>query len=45
MKMTQPDDISLMMDASKGIPYRLDEPRAAKPAIESKHWLQGCGRS
>ncbi len=38
--MTQPGEICLMMDTSEGVPYRLAEPRAAKPVIESKHQLQ-----
>jgi hypothetical protein len=40
-KMTYPDEICLMMDASESIPNSLDEPRAAKPVIESKHQLWG----
>jgi hypothetical protein len=39
--MTQPGEICLMMDASEGVPYRLAEPRAAKPVIESAHQLRG----
>jgi hypothetical protein len=35
-----------MIDASEGAPYRLADPRAAKPVIESKHQLRGMpGRS
>ncbi len=45
-KMTQPGEICLMLDASQDVLYRLAEPRAAKPVIESKHQLQGMpGRS
>ncbi len=44
--MTHPDEICLMMDASESIPNSLDEHRATKPVIESKHHQQGMpGRS
>jgi hypothetical protein len=39
--MIQPGEICLMMDATKGVSYRLAEPRAAKPVIDSKHQLRG----
>jgi hypothetical protein len=40
------DEIYQMMDSSKAVPYRLDEPKPTKPVIESKHQLQGIpGRS
>ncbi len=33
--------VLLMMKALEGVPYRLAEPRATKPVIESKHQLRG----
>jgi hypothetical protein len=35
MQMTQPGEICLMMEDSEGVLYRLAEPRASKPDIES----------
>jgi hypothetical protein len=40
------DEVYQMMDSSEGVVYRLAEPIASKPVIESKHQRRGMhGRS